>query len=65
MMTKNSGSLLTILCAPLLALASGTAHAEWALNMTRGVTTLSRRIYRLHMIILWSAWSSASSCSAG
>jgi len=53
MMTKNSGSLLASLCAPLLALASASAHAEWALNMPRGVTDISRRIYDLHMIMLW------------
>jgi cytochrome c oxidase subunit 2 len=52
-MTKNSGSLLACLCAPLLALASTSAHAEWALNMPRGVTDISRRIYDLHMIMLW------------
>jgi cytochrome c oxidase subunit II len=36
---------LTVFAAP--------AHAEWALNMTKGVTTLSGDIYSLHMIILW------------
>jgi cytochrome c oxidase subunit 2 len=44
-------------CAPLLAallmLSAPAAHAEWALNMTRGITDISREIYRLHMIILW------------
>jgi cytochrome c oxidase subunit II len=43
-----SGALvaaLTVFAAP--------AHAEWALNMTKGVTTLSGEIYSLHMTILW------------
>jgi len=31
----------------------GAAHAEWALNMTKGVTELSREIYDLHMLIFW------------
>jgi cytochrome c oxidase subunit II len=38
----------------LLALCSaGTAWADFELNMTRGVTTTSRDIYELHMLILW------------
>jgi cytochrome c oxidase subunit 2 len=36
----------------VLAMAS-PAHAEWALNMTKGVTTLSGEIYSLHMTIFW------------
>jgi cytochrome c oxidase subunit 2 len=35
------------------ALAASTAHAEWALNMPEGVTILSKKIYSLHMLILW------------
>src|SRR5678816_1291559 len=34
-------------------LASSVAHAEWKLNMTEGVTILSRKIYSLHMLIMW------------
>ena len=37
----------------LFALAASTAHAEWALNMPEGVTILSKKIYSLHMLILW------------
>ena len=39
----------------LFALLSGVANAEgWsALNMTEGVTILSRKIYDLHMLIMW------------
>lgn len=39
--------------AGALALVAPAAHAEWALNMTQGVTDISRRIYGLHMTILW------------
>ena len=39
---------------PLLFVAwSGPAAADYALNMTRGVTPLSREIYDLHMLIFW------------
>ncbi|HTU65910.1 MAG TPA: cytochrome c oxidase subunit II [Steroidobacteraceae bacterium] len=39
----------------LFALLAGVAHAEgWGgLNMTEGVTILSRKIYSLHMLIMW------------
>ena len=30
-----------------------TALAEWGLNMTPGVTPISKEIYDLHMIVLW------------
>ncbi|HEY7841438.1 MAG TPA: cytochrome c oxidase subunit II [Gammaproteobacteria bacterium] len=39
--------------ALLPAAWSGTASADYALNMTRGVTPLSREIYDLHMLIFW------------
>jgi cytochrome c oxidase subunit 2 len=42
--------------AALAAAIVGTAHAEsgWAqLNMTQGVTDISRKIYDLHMLIFW------------
>jgi cytochrome c oxidase subunit 2 len=40
--------------APLFALLASVAHADWGgLNMTEGVTILSRKIYSLHMLILW------------
>lgn len=34
-------------------LFAGTAKADYALNMTQGVTPLSHDIYHLHMLILW------------
>jgi len=38
----------------LFALAASVAHADWdGLNMTEGVTILSKKIYALHQLILW------------
>jgi len=38
----------------LFALAASAAHADWGgLNMTEGVTILSKKIYALHQLILW------------
>ncbi|MCQ4348536.1 cytochrome c oxidase subunit II [Pseudomonas stutzeri] len=36
-----------------LALASLSAHAEWKLNMSPGVTEVSRSVFDLHMTIFW------------
>jgi cytochrome c oxidase subunit 2 len=41
--------LVVILCAFL----STNAYAEYTLNMTKGVSTVSTKIHDLHMIILW------------
>ena len=49
MMTKNLGWLAT----PLLTLIAPPAHAEWALNMTQGITAVSRSVYGLHMLAFW------------
>lgn len=32
---------------------AGAAHADWGLNMPRGVTELSQETYELHMLIFW------------
>ena len=32
---------------------AGPAAAEWKLNLTQGVTPISREVYDLHMLILW------------
>lgn len=32
---------------------AGIASAEWGLNMTEGVTPISKQVYDLHMISLW------------
>ena len=41
------------LVAPLALFTSPSAWADWAVNMTRGVTAISRETYDLHMIIFW------------
>ena len=45
--------LLTALGATVAALAAPLAHAEWTLNMTTGVTSMSPEIYSLHMKMFW------------
>ena len=44
--------VLTVL-AVLGVLAAGDVAADYGLNLTRGVTELSRDIYDLHMLIFW------------
>ena len=51
-MLRKPGSLSAV-AAFVAALAAPAAHAEWGLNMTRGVTQISRDVYSLHMTILW------------
>src|SRR5690606_28253574 len=36
-----------------LLAAAGTAHADFALNMTPGASSVSREVYGLHMLLLW------------
>ncbi len=50
--SKKGGGLSGML-ATLALLWSQTAGADYALNMTRGVTELSRDFYDLHMLIFW------------
>ena len=42
-----------IAATALFALASPAALAAWTLNMTPGITAISRRIYGLHMLMFW------------
>jgi len=37
----------------LMALGLGSAHADYTLNLMKGVTQLSNDVYDLHMLILW------------
>ncbi|RQW81410.1 MAG: cytochrome c oxidase subunit II, partial [Methylococcus sp.] len=46
---KNS----TLLLAMVGLLGIGTARADYTLNLTEGVTELSRDIHDLHMLIFW------------
>ena len=40
-------------CLTLMALGLETAHADYDLNLMKGVTKVSNDIYDLHMLILW------------
>ncbi|MCK5120919.1 MAG: cytochrome c oxidase subunit II [Methylococcales bacterium] len=37
----------------LMTLGQGSAHADYTLNLMKGVTDLSNEVYDLHMLILW------------
>jgi cytochrome c oxidase subunit 2 len=53
-MTKNLRSTIGSLCAGAIALAAPAAQAAWTLNMTPGISRMSREIYKLHMLMfLW------------
>jgi cytochrome c oxidase subunit II len=49
----NMKKLATAIAATTAALASPAAFAAWTLNMTPGISAISRRIYELHMIMYW------------
>ncbi len=49
---KLKQTVLAVIAVSLF-LASGTALADYALNLTEGVTPTSHRVYELHMIILY------------
>lgn len=44
---------LTTLLSALVAMMSTNVFAEYGLNMTEGVTSISHDIYDLHMLIFW------------
>jgi cytochrome c oxidase subunit II len=44
---------LGALCAAAAALAAPAAQAAWTLNMTPGISKMSREIYGLHMLMFW------------
>jgi cytochrome c oxidase subunit 2 len=53
MMTKIPRVLTATLAAGAMSLAAPSAHAAWTLNMTPGITEMSREIYSLHMLMFW------------
>ena len=54
MKNANARRGLQAAAASLFALLASVAHADWGgLNMTEGVTILSKKIYGLHMTIFW------------
>jgi cytochrome c oxidase subunit II len=53
MITKISRLLTPALATGVLSLAAPSAHAAWTLNMTPGISAMSREIYSLHMLMFW------------
>ena len=53
MFVKKLKECLTGITALWLMAWTGAVHAEWGLNLTRGVTPISHEVYDLHMLILW------------
>jgi cytochrome c oxidase subunit 2 len=56
MSTKAIGNLRcggASMIALALVLAAPSAQAAWTLNMTPGISNLSRQIYSLHMLMFW------------
>ena len=53
MMTKLPRLLTALPAAAVLSLAAPSAEASWALNMTPGISAMSREIYKLHMLMFW------------
>jgi cytochrome c oxidase subunit 2 len=49
---KKSGYLSTA-AAVVFAFAAPAAQAAWTLNMTPGITAISRRVFELHMLMYW------------
>jgi len=53
-MIRNKVAPLVLGLAALSGAAAAHAESGWSLlNMTRGVTDISRKIYELHMLIFW------------
>ncbi len=52
-MTQRTRPFAALAALLTLALAAPAAHAEWTLNMTPGISAMSRRIYSLHMLMFW------------
>jgi cytochrome c oxidase subunit 2 len=52
-MTKNLRRAISFVCAGAIALAAPAAQAAWTLNMTPGISRMSREIYSLHMLMFW------------
>jgi cytochrome c oxidase subunit II len=57
-MSRRANMLFAFLLAPVLSLvSSGSVIAEeakrWAVNMPKGVTSVSNAVYDIHMIVFW------------
>ena len=53
MFVRKLRNLIRGASIPALLLWAGSAFAEYGLNLTKGVTPISREVYDLHMIILY------------
>ena len=53
MSEKKLSRILSALAGLATVVGTGSARADWALNLTEGVTPMSRDIYDLHMMVLW------------
>jgi cytochrome c oxidase subunit II len=49
----NTRLCVASIVASVMALAAPMAQAAWTLNMTPGISALSREIYGLHMLMFW------------
>jgi cytochrome c oxidase subunit 2 len=50
---KLTGRWFAVIAGILFLLSMSVANAEYTLNMTEGVTPISRDLYGLHMIVFW------------
>jgi cytochrome c oxidase subunit 2 len=53
MMTHRHASVFATSLALALGAAAPAAHAAWTLNMTPGISEISRRAYSIHMLMFW------------
>src|ERR1700728_5193560 len=53
MMKKFPRVVTAMPAVAALLLVAPVAHAAWTLNMTPGISEMSREIYSLHMLMFW------------
>ena len=53
MFAKTLKGALRSLWGALLLLGAGDLYADYQVNLTRGVTDISNKVFDLHMLILW------------
>jgi cytochrome c oxidase subunit 2 len=53
MMTHRHTALFAASLAFALGAAAPAAHAAWTLNMTPGISEISRQAYSIHMLMFW------------
>lgn len=53
MLVRKRNPMLSALVGGGLSLVTGRSFADYALNMTPGVTPISHQVYDLHMLIFW------------